>query len=255
MIDSFKNIERLRYRINSDLNEIKHSLDNKTEAEYEGILIQIPSAIMSAMVAGLITNSEMKCVKELFVQLLEKVLPFQIINQILGYIFLYLICVIIYFLFFTIVKNILKLYAKKAKGHRIVNQTKINFQKEFDNIACDSIFVAYEYKNEYESEKIKSVNLKTFYFLEILHYVEKACFTTRDLCMYKDEYMKIHGRLDGVDVYRVYNMVAMMQELLEYIESEYKKININKKYKYQIQFSISLISKTIENDIVKNIEK
>lgn len=100
MIDSFKNFERLRYRLNYDLNEIRKSIDQNYNAKYEEILVQIPSAIISAMAAGVITESSLNIAKENIIISLAKIIPNQVMCDILGWGLLLLLCFSLYIIFF-----------------------------------------------------------------------------------------------------------------------------------------------------------
>ena len=245
MIDSFKNFERLRYRLNYDLNEIRKSIDQNYNAKYEEILVQIPSAIISAMAAGVITESSLNIAKENIIISLAKIIPNQVMCDILGWGLLLLLCFSLYIIFFFCMSCALKRVTAYKKKHNIVEQDKLNYQKEFDNIACDSIFVAFEYQKEYEKVNSKKNNLKTFYYFEMLHYLEKACFTTYDLCLYKGKYVKINGNPEGVELYRIYNMIFLMEDLIKYLKSRNETLYIDREYIKQINGSITRLEKKV----------
>lgn len=254
LIDSFKNIERLRYRLNSDLSEIKEHINKNSDMWYEEMILQISSAIISAMAAGAITNGEFSNVKGFIENLIGKLIHFDILKSILGWGITLLFFIGIYVLFFVIAKILIKRIKYVKKNNGLNEQLKVDYQKEFDNIACDSIFVAYEYKTAYENPKLKDKNLKTFYFCEILHYLETACFITRDLCKHKSLFIKCGGRKEGVDLYRIYNMVDLMNEILSFLESEKGNILLDESFKEKLDKQIDGIREIIQKEVIKVID-
>lgn len=257
MIDSYKNIERLRYRLNVDLNGIKESIDKNSSVWYEEMLIQISSAIISALAAGAITTSEFSGVKSVFVCLLKKVSNINVLNFILGWFLTILVFLSIYVLIFISFEFFIKKFKRYKKNNAVNKQSRIDYQKEFDNIACDSIFVAIEYKTEYkESLDNPSISdsLRTFYFYEIIHYLEKACITTRNLCMYKDEYIKTSKKANGVEIYRIHNMIELIKELLDFADSQRDSIVSDEDNNLIVTKKVNNIRKILYEEIHRCME-
>lgn len=253
MIDSYKNIERLRYRINLDLNEIKESIDRNSSTWYEEMKVQISSAVLSALMAGAITSSEFSRVKDFIIDMLQKVFKCSIFISVLGWIFSILFFLLLFVAIYVVFDCIAKRIIKEIKNHVIHRQVEVDYQKEFDNIACDSIFVAFEYKKEYLSNLDKNADLKIFYFYEVIHYLETACIITRNLCMYKDEYIKLSDTAGGVEIYRIHNMMNLINELLGFADTQKEIINISQKDQRLVNQKIDDIKKIVENDIKQYI--
>lgn len=202
MIDSFKNFERLRYKIGENLGEIKTIIEKNSKESARDIMIQTVSAILSAFAGSSVTMT-------LFSLILQKMKKFlgtatkwecfiSVLIAIVGVFIVYAIC---YFFFAFAVGR----FIHRKDGKVIPQDNSIDWQKEFDNVACDSIFVAYEYRQKYLDEAGKCQNLKIAYFYEMIHYLEKACNVTVDLCKFKNKYIRTNGAPRGVDVYRLEN--------------------------------------------------
>lgn len=251
MIDSYKNIERLRYRINLDLNEIKESIDRNSSTWYEEMKVQISSAVLSALMAGAITNSEFSNIKCCFTNILSKVFECSIIISILGWSFSILFFLILFGAIYVVFDFVAKKIIEEIKINVIHKQAKVDYQKEFDNIACDSIFVAIEYQKEYLNNLDESDNLKVFYFYEIMHYLETACIITRNLCLYKDEYIRLNAnKATGIEIYRIHNMVNLINDLLDFANSQKGTISIPQTDRSMITQKINDIQ-SIMNESIK----
>lgn len=149
MIDSYKNFERLRYRLSKDLGDIKESIDKNSSTWYEEMLTQMSSATISALIAGAITTSEFNSVKNYFVDFLKKHIKKETLIIVLGWTISIIVFLLIYVLIFLFFKFLLKLIKRHNRNKKIYEQAKEDFQKKFDNIACDSIYVAIEYRTAY----------------------------------------------------------------------------------------------------------
>ncbi len=216
MIDSYKNVERLRYRLHLDLKEIKRSLNKDSTEWFEKMAAQIPSAIISAICASAITNTSFEIVFQVLVCFFQSFLN-DILANIISWVVAIVSFLIIYILFFIIVRCFVAIFKRICNAHKIHEQERIDFQKEFDNIACDSVIVAFEYKNEYEQED--NIDLKEFYYFEVLHYLETACNVTMDLCKNKS-YIRSSDAVGGVEQYRIYNIISLFNNLLLFLENE-----------------------------------
>lgn len=253
MIDSYKNIERLRYRLNLDLSEIKGSIDKNTSMWYEEMLVQISSAIISAMAAGVITSNGFSGLNDWFGVLFKKIFSNGTFSSIIAWVLCIIIFICVYILIFLLIELAIKKIKYNKKNKDVNRQIYKDYQKEFDNIACDSIFVAFEYKKEYNNPEEKSNNIRLFFFYEVLHYLQTACFTTRDLCKFKDRYIKVGNDLEGVDIYRIYNMIDLMNEILAFLEVEKERIAIDEESKGKVEDEIKSIKNVIQEDIVRII--
>lgn len=161
-----------------------------------------------------------------------------------------------------------RLIAKIKKSFAIDEQTPINYRKEFDNITCDSIYVAFEYRKEYENllkrtedlnekgeltDDLKTIdNLKTFCFYEIMHYLESACTITRNLCLYSKTYINTDNRkVDGVELYRIHNMISLIEDTLKFMQEQSGTITIDSKDKDRLDENLEKIESILINDIIK----
>ena len=170
MINSFKNFERLRYRLSNDMREI--ALDTKGNAD--DIKGQISNTIFATIFSAFITEIAFKDNET---------------GYNLGIVFLLILIFcsiyIVSYIAYNFLYNIFVTAWNKRKVNKIDNSadTMKQIQKDFDNIACDSILIAKDYIDAFSalSNDDSNKSLKTFYFYEIMHYIDTACEKTKEL--------------------------------------------------------------------------
>ena len=166
--------------------------------------------------------------------------------QILIFCFIYIASYIIY----NYLYNILVTAWNKRKVNKIDNSanTMKQIQKDFDNIACDSILVAKGYLDAFSalSNSDSNKSLKTFYFYEIMHYLDTACEKTKELVQYKSECIRTIQTASGVDVFRVSNLLNIIKEIDTFLDINFNAICTDNPQLQAIQHQHKQLKKKIE---------
>lgn len=239
MPDSFKNFERLRYRLSNDMRQIA------TQGAISDEKKQIPNTIFATIFSAFITEMAFKneSSKRNFVVILLQILSFCIIY------------IISYTLYNSLILKIIKFF--KNWGHKKIDtspEKMIQIQKDFDNIACDSIFAAQNYMDAFSSiyavsnanSNISPHNLMTFYFYEIMHYLDTACSKTKDLVDNKKQCIKTMDIAQGVDIYRVENIILIMDDINNFIKKYINFICVNNPEEKHLRNQHDLIKNKLE---------
>ncbi len=247
MINSFKNSERLRYRISNDIKELvtdsKSNSDNMKEELSNTIFATVFSAFVTEVAFNTVSDSIDWC---------------SIIKMIAIFILLYIVSYGLYSFFHPRIIAFLK--ERKLNVVDKSMDAMIKIQKDFDNIACDSILVARNFKLEYQRlkdsenslEDIESnKNLKVFCYFEIMHYLMTACEKTKALVKNKEKCIKTLDESEGVDTFRIINILNIMQELDDFLDNNLEIIqdynDQEEAIKYQHQQIKSLIQSINDN--------
>lgn len=213
MINSFKNFERLRYRISNDIKNLvvdnKNSNDNMREEISNTIFATIFSAFITEIVFGSSTETIEWCKIAIMI-------PVFIIIYVGSY-WLY-----------NLAHRKLVSFLGKRKLQTVDKSmdAMIQIQKDFDNIACDSILAARDFKSAYEKQREneekdvieEDKNLKAFYLFETMHYLATACEKTKDLVKNKQKCIRTLNEAEGVDIFRVKNIISIMQEVDKFLD-------------------------------------
>ncbi|MCM1295245.1 MAG: hypothetical protein NC311_06860 [Muribaculaceae bacterium] len=247
MINSFKNFERLRYRISNDIREL--AADNKSSNDCMGEEISdtIFATVFSAFVTEVAFNGNAETMK--WCAVFEKVLIF---------ILVYISSYVVYNLLHG--KWVDCLEKRKIKTVDKSMNAMIQIQKDFDNIACDSILVARDFKSAYENLKRleengnieEDKNLKAFYLFEIMHYLGTACEKTKNLVGNKEKCIRTLNESEGVDIFRVKNIIEIMQELYIFLDSNLSMLNDYTDQKETIEYQHGIV-KSLLNKINDNL--
>lgn len=118
----------------------------------------------------------------------------------------------------------------------------IEIQKDFDNIACDSIIVAKEFQEEFIASEN---NLKKFYYFEVLHYIETASEKTQKLVENRNCIRSADNEF-GVDIFRIRNAVKLMEESVEFLKENFENVCKNDKEEELIDFRLKQVCRLIE---------
>lgn len=241
MIESFKNFERLRYRLSNDMREL--ASNEKTNSD--NLKEQISNTVFATIFSAFITEIAFKnngtdnnfCI---------------LFKQITVFVIVYVVTYVIYNFFYG---KILSIWEKR-KIH-VINRSMdvmIQVQKDFDNIACDSILVAQSYKKAFKDleNHPESNNFRIFYYYEIMHYLDSACEKTKELVENKKDCIRTMDEALGVDIYRVINIKDIMLEIDSFLDNEFENVcggNIQKEaieyQRKQIKGKIEYIKKNI----------
>lgn len=238
MIESFKNFERLRYRLSNDMREIASS----TKRNSNNAKNQVSNTIFATVFTSFVTEIAFKHDGNGYE--IGKVLILLIL-----FILVYIISYALYNYIYKALSNLWdaeKVHKLERGPHKI-----IQIQKDFDNIACDSVLVAKSYIDTYNSLQNNSSNqnLKIFYYYEVMHYLDTAAEKTEELLFYKEECIRTMRTALGVDIYRIRNLTNIMEEIQTFLDQEYHNIcNNNVPEKDAIEYQYNQIKHKV-NDI------
>lgn len=241
MVNSFKNFERLRYRISTDIKKIV--IDSKSNSE--GMKEEISSTVFSTVFSAFLTEIAFNSNKDTFNGC-------EVIALIILFIIIYASSYYLYKLGFCRIA----VFIRNRRIHTIDKdmETMIQIQKDFDNIACDSILVAKDYKLEYQrlDNNESNKNFKIFYYYEIMHYLATACEKTTDLVNNKENCIRTLSEAEGVDVFRVINIINIMQELDQFLDDNFGLLNDHNVQKDAVSYQHNQI-KTMIRYIADNV--
>ena len=241
MINSFKNFERLRYRISNDIKSLVADNKSSNDCMREEISNTIFATVFSAFVTEVAFNSNTQAVKWC-----------TIIEMILIFIFVYIGAYWLY----NKVHSKLVIFWRKRKIQTVDKSmvAMLQIQKDFDNIACDSILVARDFKLAFENLKELKVsgnveedkNLKAFYLFEIMHYLGTSCEKTKDLVNNKEMCIRTLDESEGVDIFRVKNIINIMVELDNFLDDNLSILDDYADQKEAIDYQHSLVKGLID---------
>lgn len=244
MVDSFKNFERLRYRLSSDINhnvdELRNDSAESRNSVVNSILAIIFSAFFSEVAVGLTFD-----ISNLWKELVR-------------------ICafVILYIISYYSCKRILEKRDMKNKENEGKEGSSDTFTgvnqcvKDFDNIACDSVLLAKGYMTEVL--EVKDHLLQQFYYYEIMHYIETANTKINSLMINKAECIKRPEKASGVELFRLDNILDMEEEIYKFLKNHLDTFIGEKNSDYKtIEERLKTIKDQIKDfkDDVKNIRE
>lgn len=238
MIDSFKNFERLRYRISNDIKNLIADNKNSTNDMKEQVSNTIFATVFSALITEIAFSKDGGNFEWC-----------SVFKMIAIFVVVYIAS---YFLYNLLYGKIVK-YINKRKIHTVKQgmDVMVQIQKDFDNIACDSILLARDYKKEFEAleDNEDNHNLKVFYYYEMMHYLDTACEKTQMLVKNKQRCIRTMNESEGVDIFRVLNIKDMMIELNKFLEDHFELTCRQSEQKEAIKYQREQIDKTISKII------
>lgn len=227
MVNSFKNFERLRYRLSNDIRQI--TSDNKETSD--NLKEQISNTVFATIFSALITEVVFR----------DNGTGYDICKILKLVITFVLIYIISYMLYNYLYKQI----NQKLSERKIYSVTPdmislIQIQKDFDNIACDSMLMAMDSKKAFQGleNTPENINLKEFFYYEVMHYLDVTCDKTQDLIDNKDCCIRTINEATGVDIFRVINIKNIICELERFLDYEFPnvcKVEQRKETEYQLQ--------------------
>ena len=245
MIDSYKNIERLRYRLNKDLLAIYDDIKKDSEEQRVMFVDECFSAVASSFAALFFTQSTFEPIREVLRQIYE-LWNGETAPEGFGGILTGILSAILLIFISVLINKILLDLKKRKRNKGPEGRDTTDYIKEFDNIACDSIFAAIEYKKLYFSTK--DVNEKTLYYLETIHYLETASIITKKLCS-NSKNIKSSKNVHGVDIYRIHNLKSIMSIICKFLEDERLRISLDDEDRKELAKQIEKLE--IEMDKIK----
>lgn len=221
MIDSYKNIERLRYNIKRDLETLYQKVKADSENQRVMLIDECFSAILSSLSGVLISISVLdpfkSCISKVSLFVFKKEPPAVILSLLSIIVF-----VVVLFLASSILNAIVLRIKKFFRNKAPEGQDNTVYYKKFDDIACNGIMVSIDYKKLYES--ITNENEKTLYYLETLYHMKSAIEIMEGLLLNKQ--IQCPSNTEGVNGYRVNNVCNVVDELLHFLETENVNINL-----------------------------
>lgn len=218
MIDSFKNFERFRYKINIDIDKKCTDIKKTIEDNHLMLLDETYSIVASFVASYFFSSTAISPFKDYLKECLNSngndwiSISIDLIAGLLGIIVILLLSIAVY-------KIVLKIRKKrKICGPEGIDGT--DYVKKFDNIACDSIIVSLEYLEKYR--ETQNPEEKTLYFFESLHYLEQASEITDILSQDKNN-IKSDTNVRGVYTFRINNICSMIQNINSALGEESSK--------------------------------
>lgn len=244
MIDSYKNIERLRYRINKDLQKLYEKIRQNTASQMEEYVKDSFSALIAGIAGLFITQRTFDSFKNFFIKCISKFIVdnCKLQNSIADFITILVSILVLCIVAFLLNKAIVAI-CKMRKHSKGEGPDPTDYVKEFDNIACDSILAAIEYKELYMDKK--NGNEKNLYYIEIVHYLTVACEITARL-MENPKNIRSDFNVYGVDGYRIHNIKEIMDELSTFLKAHIKTLSISLADKKEIDDQLKKIDTILQ---------
>lgn len=204
----------IKYYVSRELEDIKELLE---ENNHE---------IFSYMIASLIDTVVLGLLAKFFGS-----------NTNLGYIVMSVFGIAL-FLFLVWLINKYKKFSKRQDliTGRIRYSKKKNYMQliiaKFDNIAYPAMLICEEYKSEYFMCENKS--LKTFYYLEVVHYAIKASHISYEIIHKHHLYIKDRD-MNYIAFYRVENFVNFLFDINCFIQEQFENCSHNLSLKQDIE--------------------
>ena len=234
MIDSFKNFERLRYRLSKDLRDVSDKIIKSSDDSKRQIANTVFATIFTA------------CLSDVPVSIApthNRWLLFGIKS--IAFVAIYFISYFLYrYLALKLTEFSKTIGNRNKKQHPITYDDSKQIIKEFDNIACDSIIVAKGYISEFGL--VKETKLQVFYFYEIMHCLSAASLKITVLLANYGECIRTGSTATGVDIFRLSNILEIERDIIAFLNSNFLKLFTNHKYQDDITARLNDIITTID---------
>lgn len=205
MFHGFKNSEYLKYEIDNKIDLEMNKVKKSTLNTYTGL--------MASIFASFFSDNLLLSLKNYL----------NIKNQIalyFAYFGIFTACVLITFIIFYFLIKKISTFINDRKIFKLDKTETKKLIEQFDNVACDSVMVAQNYrqyilnlKTEYGDNK----NLRDFYLYEIIHYLNKASTITRSLFGADDSCITWQNDNQKVDFFRIKNLVNLIIDNFEFV--------------------------------------
>lgn len=127
----------------------------------------------------------------------------------------------------------------------------------FDFITCDNILIVYDLINQYSTSR--NIELKTFFYYEILYFHSNSIKYV-DKVLKNDMYcINVNVLTDAVELFRIINVIKMLDEAQIFLDSEKTSINIDNGFKEHLNNKLDTYISDIENmantskELIKNL--
>lgn len=247
MLKKFKNYELLQYKLSSTINKNFELLLAKNDSQYESIFATICSTMASTVLTQIAGEYIDKTGCKIYIIL------FYLLYFISFFLIGYLVCVAL----FKLISAFIKLIKSHEEVEEITLKQKNVIINNFDNIACDCILIAFEFINDFNSNLNNSKNLRTYYYYETFYYLSKAINYTQLIC--DEEYIKLPNSDKGIDLFRLENIISLIDEICCFILKNKDNItitdNLKKSFIFQIDkahANINILRSKYESILQKN---
>ena len=210
MVDSFKNFERLRYRLSSDISQIADDLEANSSDTKKSLV----NTIFATVFSGCITEVA-------FMSSTPQPLWSEIVKRVVAFVAIYIVAYGFYMALVPLVHRFFDLFNRKkthAKKRNEVDQCI----KEFDNIACDSVLLARGYMDDLSETNDQL--LKKFYYYEIMHYLRTANVKILTLLVNEEKCIKKPNMNKGVEIYRIDNILSIEEKIFDFLMDTYTSL-------------------------------
>ncbi len=203
MFHGFKNSEYLKYEMNTKIDMEMRKVKKNTLSSYTSVVASIFASFFSEVLISLLQTS---------INIDNAVARF------FAFLAIFIVGVVIsFFIFYFLIRKITT-YINDKKIYKFGEFEKHELIERFDNVACDSVMVAQNYKKYILKLKGKKTkNLRDFYLYEIIHYLNKAIGITYALLCEANSCVTNENDNQKVDRFRIENLVNLMNDLLKFI--------------------------------------
>lgn len=205
MFHGFKNSEYLKFEIDTKIDLEMSKIKKSTLNSYTSVVASIFASFFSEVLLSflqtfiIIDNPVAKC---------------------FAYLGIFVAGVIISFIVFYFLIKKITTFINDRKIYRLGETEKHEIIERFDNVACDSVIVAQNYKKyilELNQGDSETKYLRDFYLYEIIHYLNKATGITIALLSEEDSCVTTENDNQKVDQFRIKNLVQFMIDHFKFI--------------------------------------
>lgn len=205
MFHGFKNSEYLKYEIDTKIDIEMSKVKKNTLSSYTSLVASIFASFFSEVLLSLLQTS---------------IIIDNAVARFFAFLAIFIVGVVIsFFIFYFLIKKITT-YISDKKIHRLGEFEKHELIERFDNVACDSVIVAQNYKKYILDLKLKddeTEHLRNFYLFEIIHYLNKATGITNALLNEENSCVTKENDNQKVDRFRIQNLVSLMNDQFEFV--------------------------------------
>lgn len=234
---SFKNTELFRYFISESVTDNVDRIIEQNNSQYSMIVGSVFSgsfSILGTLLSILFTpdSKDPLSTKDIVLKALFYVCVFillfgigLVIYKILRFCWIYL-------------KN--KFWKEKKLSEADFKKRK----NDFDHIVCDNMLISFKFIEQ--CTDTEDEELKTFYFFEVIYYLKIAILKTNKLFEIPSKCINTPNTSENIDMYRIVNVLDMMDSIYGYIKKNYDGIKYHNEYQKMIEIQIGKLESDIK---------